>query len=162
MLNGDNSDGAGKTSALGDTHIEALVAVADSIEAGTHADFTPKTGSDHGAMVDDNPPDGDTTYNESTTPGNLDSYKYPDLTNIISGTIHGINILLNARKTDDIATRQIATLIVEGGSDYAGTSQAISSSYQYWNQIYSINPDTSNAYTVTEVNALDVGIKDVA
>lgn len=162
ILNGDNSDGAGKTTALGDTHIEALVAVPDSTEAGTHAEFTPSSGMDHGAMVDDNPPDGDTTYNESSTPGNRDTYKYPDLSNVISGVIHGINILLNARKSDDISTRSISTLMVIGGTDYQGSNQAISSSYKYWNQIYSINPDTSAAFTIAEVNDIDAGIEDAA
>ena len=46
---------------------------------GDHTDFTCSTGSDHGALVDDNPPTDDTDYNSSTTVGHQDCYHYPSL-----------------------------------------------------------------------------------
>jgi len=160
ILNADG--GVPGNTFLGDIHVEARHAVTDAVAAGTYADFTPSAGLDHGAMVDEIPPDDDTTYNASSVPGNRDTYRFPALASLTFGTIYGVQLLLCARKSDDIATRTIAPTIFNGGLTYDGTAKAISSSYRYYWQIYETNPATGLPWTVAQANALDAGIKDVA
>ena len=126
--------------------------------AGTHQDFTPSTGTDHGAMVDEIPPDDDATYNASTTVGHQDSYNYPSLA--LTGTILGLQASIFPRKTD-VGARTVAPIVRTGGTTTPGATVAPLTIYKYFPQMWESKP-AGGAWTEAEINALEVGMKIVS
>lgn len=148
---------------IGPAHVTAVLAELDSVVGGGfHKDFLLSTGADHGANVDDNPPNGDTDYNHSLIPTNRDSYTFPDI-KIGTGDVYAVNVLPMVKKSDTFNTRLIKPLIRSGGTTAVGVSQAVpDSQYEYRWQIYDGNPVGSVAWTVASVNAAEYGLEDFA
>lgn len=148
---------------IGPAHVTAALAELDSvIGGGFHKDFSVLAAADHGAMVDDNPPDDDTSYNFSLTPTNRDSYTFPDI-KIGTGDIFAVNVLPMVKKSDTFNTRLIKPLVRSGGVTAVGVSQAVpDTQYEYRWQIYDGNPVGGVAWTVASVNAAEFGLEDFA
>lgn len=127
--------------------------------AGATTNFTPSAGANW-QCVDEIPPNSDTDYVSSATPGDIDLYTFQNATPT-SGTVKGVGVHLFARK-DDAGARSIAPMIRDGVTNNAGTTQAIGTSYLYYTQYYKDNPVTTNPWTLTEVNADQFGVKEVA
>lgn len=119
--------------------------------------------TDNYLNVDEAPgsnPDDDTTYNESSTVGNKDTYACQDLA-FSSGTIHAVQPSLFARKTDT-ATRQVCTVArLSGGTEEDGPTQSLATGYQYWADIRTTKPG-GGAWTVSDVNNGEFGMKVIA
>jgi hypothetical protein len=122
--------------------------------AGTYAQFTPSA-STNNTNVDDATPNGDTDYNSSSTVNQIDSFALGDLA---SGTQApaAVQAVVWARK-DDAGARSLAPFFRIGGSDYAGTGQALGSGYGAIVQTYDTSPATSVAWTASEVNGAEGG-----
>jgi hypothetical protein len=130
----------------------------DAVAAGSNADFVPSTGTDHGALVDENPPDT-TTYNSSDTPGDKDSYKYEALP--ISGDVLAVQLTPFLRQTH-AGVRTAKTLVRQGGVDYPHADDfELPTTFEYRTQMYETNPATSAAWTEPEVNnvAAEIGLE---
>src|ERR1041384_2545539 len=76
-----DQDGLSLNDFLGDIVVEDQLALAGN---GHYTEFTPSTGSDRGAMVDDPTFDGDDTYNWSLTPDVRDTFVFPAITRLDS------------------------------------------------------------------------------
>lgn len=111
---------------------------------------------DNYLLVDDNGND-DTDYVASGTLNDLDTYATGNLTNT-TGTIIGTTHYLVARK-DDVATRTIASAIRTNSIDYIGSNKTMTGTYNTYMENRLVNPDTSLRFTISEVNALEVGQK---
>jgi hypothetical protein len=68
---------------------------------GDTQDWTPSTGTDNSANVDDSPPDGDSTYNSSSTVNHKDLLTTEALG--YTGTIKGISLEVYARRVEAAA-----------------------------------------------------------
>lgn len=140
---------------LGNVHVEALFAVADSVAAGTYAQCTPSTGSDHGAMEDETAPNT-ADYNAATAAGQRDSYR---LTAPSTGVaIFGIEALVLVEKTD---TEHVTfdPFVLVGGTQFTGERCYPSAGdYDYFSQIEERNPATSGAWTADALTTLEIGI----
>lgn len=138
-------------------HITTVYPNAD----GAHSQWTPNSGSTHYTRVDENAPgpDGDTSYVSDNTVGDRDSYAFGDL----SGTVNDI-IAVKARAyaRGDVAGRSIGLVARPGSTDHDGASQAITTSYAMYSEIWETNPDTGVAWAESEVNAAEFGIKVTA
>lgn len=112
----------------------------------------------HWQAVDDSAtPDGDTSYIFTASQGLTDVETYQG-TGLPSGSIYGVQVNLYARKTDSGA-RSIAPVVRHAGVDHIGTNQQPSfASYIYGIQLYMLNPGTGLAWTIADVNALEVGV----
>jgi hypothetical protein len=121
-------------------------------------DWTPSTGTDNSAMVDENPMDSDSTYVESSTIGNKDLYGMGNLSQI-TANVKGVQVNADLRVTD--ATPFNVELIVkENITESAFANQTVSSeSYRTFSNIIENNPDTGLPFTVAEVNAMQCGIE---
>jgi hypothetical protein len=123
---------------------------------GTRAEWTPSTGADRGAMVDDpTGVDGDATYNAAGTVGLRDSYVYPALTRV--DTVLAIRAEAIARHAG-AGARALKLLTVVGGTDYLdATDRYLSSSYGVIGAHWSKNPATAAAWTLAQANAAEHG-----
>ena len=125
---------------------------------GALSDWTPSTGTDNAALVDETAPNGDTDYVSSSTANQRDTYLYPDLG--VTGTVKAVQVNMYARK-DDAGTRQIAPVIRQGGSNFDGTAQNLSTTFAYYWQLYTQDPNSAAAWNVAGVNSAEFGIKEV-
>ena len=164
----------------GDCYVEALVAVVGN---GFHTDWTPTSGGDHGAMVDDaldpdpEPSDKRTYHpndderggevpefdaNESLTVGDKDSYNHADIVQTQNTVIYGIQYNPWIKK-DDQGVRTVRPFTRISGTDYvASVSEALSESWIDRFYVWQLNPDTSAQWTVAEVDAAEFGVEVVA
>ena len=152
-----DGSGAANNDFLGDCRVECLL---PSTGNGSNTDFTPSTGSDHGALVDEATPNDDTDYNASATVGHLDTYNYPSL----SGTpedIFGIQVLPCVRKTD-AGARDVAPVVKSGATTSVGTTVSPSTGYLYYPQIYETDPNTAAPWVSGGIDALEAGLKVIA
>lgn len=148
-----DSSGAVNTTFLGDIRVAALRPQA----AGNYAQWT-SNGGPNFANVADNPwYDGDTTFNQSATANQIDSFVFDDLP-AASGSVFGIQHVLWAKK-DVGAARTFAALQRSSATDYVGTTQNAGTSYAMYLDVKETNPDTGLAWTVGGVNGAEWGYK---
>jgi hypothetical protein len=145
--------GGTHTSRLGPVKCVHKVASAGD---GTLAQFTPLSGTDNGAMVDEAAPDGNTSYNATSTAGHIDTYNFPAI-----GTTYAIYALAvrnNILKTDAGAcnVRSVARI---GSTNYFGTARDAPTAYGYNNDLWERSPATSAEWTAAEVDAAEFGIE---
>jgi len=127
-------------------------------DVGGYQDFTCSSGSNHYALVDENPVNDDTDYVEDGTIGHKDLWDYPSLSGTGS-TINGIQINSMARETD-ATSMTLNTLIKSGATEDAGTGEVVgSTTYKVMKRISETDPNTGVAWTVSGVNAAQFGVK---
>jgi len=139
---------------LGDVKVDLLYPTSD----GTYTDFTPSTGIDHFALVDDPQLLSDTDHNESSTIGHKDNY---GMTTYSSGaTIFGLQISAAVKNTD-VGTMNVRTLLRSGGTpaDTEGSSVVLSQTMTGIQTTYDREPIDSVAWTTTNINNAEFGIK---
>lgn len=110
------------------------------IQDGANADFTPSSGTDHYAMVDEATPDDDTSKLTATLVGSRDTHKMESFKNP-GGTIDGVVVVLVGKRAD-ANSAQLATCIRSGGVNHDGTPQGITTAYDHHRQAYDTDPGT--------------------
>ncbi len=155
-----DGSGAANNDFLGNCQVEVLRPQTDAVAAGTNAGFTPSTGTDHGALVDETTPNSDTDYNSGTAVGQKDTYNYPSVS--LSGTIKGVKVAPFVKKTD-AGPRTICTVVRSSGTDYDhATAISPATSYQFESQIWETDPATAAAWNSAGINAAEFGLKVVS
>lgn len=147
----DSSGGAPHNNFLGDIRIDTVLPNGD----GTYTQFTPSTGTDHYALVDDSVPNT-TDYNSSSTLGQRDSYNMGNVT--LTGAILAVQTNLAVLK-DDVGYRNAKALIKSGSTIAYGTSRGLNTTQTINMDIFSTDPNTGLAWTNSAVNALEVGME---
>lgn len=167
VIFGDGVD-SGKTgfpnnARIGPAFVSGLIAEADSVAGGGfYKQWTPLSGTDHGAMVNQNPPDDDTTYNSSPAPTLNDTYTFPNI-KIGSGSVFAVNAYARVKKSDEMNTREIKMMLRSGGADLIGVAQAVpATTYGYRWEVFE-GPDAgATAWSVALANAAEFGQQDFA
>ncbi len=126
---------------------------------GNYSDWTPTFGNNMGS-VEDTVLDGDLSFNMASSAGQVDTYEIQDCP-ASSGTVYGIQHVMGARQ-DAGATRTIRAKQRSAGVDYNGTSQTLTTAYQFYLDARSVNPATSAGYTVADVDAMETGYELVS
>lgn len=139
---------------LGDIHIRTLYPVGDGVQN----DFTPSTGVDNYALVDEAQLVDDTDHNESSTIGHKDLYDVT--TTVESDAILAVQICAAVRNTDT-GTMNVRTLCRSGTvpTDNEGSDFAISQTMRGALTIHEQEPTDSVAWTQSKINAAEFGIK---
>jgi hypothetical protein len=143
------------TTFLGPVRVAPLYPAA----VGNHADWTPNGGSNMGT-VSEPYEDGDTSFNQTSTANDIDSFVMDDLP-AAGGSVFALGPRCIIRQ-DAGAARSYAPLLRIGSTDYVGSTLGLSSSYQNLGQVYDVSPDTTSAWTISEVNGLESGYKLIA
>jgi hypothetical protein len=136
---------------LGESRVVVLYPNADTADA----DWTPSTGVDHFATVDETTVNGDTDYVASGTVGDLDLYEMSDL-GVTPDSIHAVQVTMCARK-DDAATREVRSKVKSGATTANGAPHALTANYVYYRDIFETDPSISTAWTSGGVNAMRIG-----
>jgi hypothetical protein len=140
-----------KATRLGERKITVLTPTADVAKA-----FTPSTGTDNFACLDEAVPDT-TDYVTASAPGATDTYELADLATP-PAVIDAIQLTALARKTD-AATRALALQAVSGGTTDDGPNFYLAASFTPIARILPTDPATGAAWTAPAVNALRAGPK---
>lgn len=114
-----------------------LIVLGSPAQAGNGAltDWTPSSGSDHGAMVDDATANDDTDYNSESTPGDRDSYTF-DLSVINVRTKYAVQVAICTKATS-AGTNLINGLYRDsGGTVSIGIPKSVPTSYDYIEQAF--------------------------
>ena len=151
----DQSGAAPTNDFLGVIKIECVLPQTGN---GTNVGLTPSTGTDHGALVDENPPNT-TDYNASATVGAKDTYNLPSLA--LTGAILGIQTNLYVGKSDT-AARSVCAVVRTGGADFDGASVSPGTTFGYFSEARALNPATGLAWTTADFDALEAGMKVTA
>jgi hypothetical protein len=142
---------------LGDCRVETDLATGD----GASSQFSRSTGSANYTQIDDNPANDDTDYNFAGTSGLIDLYTYPNLATG-AGNVKAV-MIVPVVKSDNAGLVTEQAVYRSGGTNYLGASNNIgSSTYQALPDIKETDPDTSTAWTISGVNAAQLGLKRVA
>ena len=150
------------TNMLGDSRVDYLAPVSD----GFHNDFTPLSGSDQFAMVgEEGTNDGDTSYTYSGTLNHKVSVLVEALPHNPT-TIHRIHPF-HVAKREGSGSRSSRSFIRVSGTDYEGNvgwDLSHGTTYQgVWmngtDTDLSINPATTVAYTKTDLQSIEIGVK---
>lgn len=112
--------------------------------------------TDNYLLVDDSGND-DTDYNAEATVNEIDTYAGTNLTNA-TGTIIGVEQIFIARK-DDVATREIAGVLRTGSTDYPQTTRTMTGAYQLFSERIDVNPNTTLAWSIADINGIEIGQK---
>jgi hypothetical protein len=137
---------------LGPVRIETLFPQPGN---GTNVGFLPSTGTDHGEMVNEMPPNT-TDYNTGTAAGSKDTYNFPSL--IGTGDVIGLQVNLYVAKTD-AGARQVCGVVRVGSTDYDGPSKTLLTTFAYVTALWPMNPATGAPWTPAEITALEAGMK---
>ncbi len=145
--------GAGGQDFMGALKAETIRPDADTAQV----DWTPSTGSDHYALVDEVYPD-DSDYVSSSTPGDKDLYDFGNLTAIQSG-VKAVQISTLAM-VSQATPKDLIPVVKSNTTEQDGATHRVSglTSKQYFD-IWEQDPDTAVDWTTTGVNAIQAGVK---
>lgn len=143
---GDNTD------FLGPVRVVALAPAT----LGTTTAWTPNGGTNYGC-VSEAYQDGDTSFNQSSTANQIDTFVMQDLP-ADAGSVYAVQSIITARQ-DAGAARTIAPVLRPAATDRVGTTVSLSTSYQMLTEIKDLNPEDSAAWATTDVASLEVGYK---
>jgi len=141
------------TDFLGDIKVETIYPSG----AGNSTQFTPSAGLNY-QCVDEAPANGDTDYISTSEVDKIDTYDYSDI--ISDGTILGVQVNIMARM-DDSGTNKIAPVVRPASTDRIGNTKELTQLYKDYLQLYTVSPETSVAWTKSEINNCQFGVKSV-
>lgn len=144
------ADDTGSQAFLGDYDVYTILPDG----AGASAQFTPSAGSNF-QNVDENPNDGDTTYNESSTIGHKDRFTMGNVP-ADTDTIYAVQVGAIAKKTD-VGSRELNVLAYDGTTEGAGPDVALNTSFGWVIGMFEDHPTGAAAWTETEVNSMEAG-----
>jgi hypothetical protein len=109
--------------------------------------------------VDDPDMDSDDTYNFSNQSGNIDTFMAGALPGSASG-VYAVKVTA-AGRIDDSGIRTVQTYLKSGTVISVGANINLVGSYQYFSDMYTLDPNTGTAWTPSGVNLTQFGYKIV-
>jgi hypothetical protein len=96
-------------------------------------------------------------YTGSPTTGQRDSYTMTDLP---AGVTNILGMQLNTYMAKSDATAASGKpLLRTNSTNYYGTTRILGTTYQAYTDVFEINPNTSTAWTATDINGLETGLE---
>lgn len=141
---------------LGDQRIARLAPIADA----SPNDFTPASGIDNYAMVDEGSVDNDSTYVSGSIADTKDLYNISSIPSTPSD-IRAVQVVGSMRRTGS-QFKEWTSVISSGIFETDGTAKNAPYSYAQVYDIHEFNPDTSMDWEEAEVNNLLIGGKIIS
>lgn len=124
------------------------------------ADMTPVGSATSYGAVNQTTPDGDTSYLESATPGDVTELDLADLPPEVT-SISGIMLFDRSRKTDE-GDGNVQKSLISGASVAAGADNPIATQYGFRYDIFEVDPATGSAMTPSAFNAAQIRLERTA
>lgn len=142
---------------LGERIIETLFPNADTAQA----DWSLSTGSNGYNLLNDVPDNPSTNYIEATT---VDDQSTFDMGSLVSPGlgIAAVQVNARARKTNAGASKIKFGVVAGSTESLSGDFEPALDQTQPFHKVFDVNPDTSAAWEVAEVNAAQVTVKKTA
>jgi hypothetical protein len=137
---------------IGDTRIVGL----SPGGAGNSTQWDPSAGSNYACV--DEVPASDADYVSTNVNDEIDTYSLADLS-ISPYSIKSVQVMARARKEGASTPQNIALVARTGGTDYPGADQALSTAFMGHAKLWEQNPNTAVAWTESDVNGLEAGVK---
>jgi len=147
----DGSGSAPWNTFLGDCRVDALRPTAE----GTSSQWTPLSGTDNAAMVNQTAPDDDTTYVSTVTSGHTDTYVTPDAP-VAGAAIMGVQLNVSIKK-EDAGSCAVSGVVRHSGTNYPVVLPNPGTTYAYQTVMMPTNPGTGVAWTEAGFNAAEFG-----
>jgi len=115
--------------------------------------------------VSDDPNDGDTTYIKDASASTVDSlYNIEDWSSPPSPlSITSVEVEASCRKTTNSIQYDVRVILKSGANTYLGGSSPNcpnNVNYKVWSDTWTTDPSDGLAWTLTDINALQVGVRD--
>lgn len=148
-----DSSGSVNNDFLGDVRVDVHYPTAE----GNAHDWTPSTGANNAALIDETAPNT-TDYNSTNTLNAVDTFVTEDLKNTGANLLAVQTNLFHSK--EDVGTCLIAPVARPVSTDIVGSNIAPSdSSYTYGLTVYNTNPGNSAPWTEAAFNATEFGYK---
>ncbi len=149
-----NNTGTLNNTYLGDVVVRTLAPTGN----GTYSQLTGSDGNqtDNYLLVDESP-FSSADYVGSATVGQKDMYVMANLPGGVS-TVHGVQVNGKMAKTD-ASLASARYLLRSGGTDYAGTTRALTTTHTGYYEIHELDPATGVAWTPSGVNSAEAGME---
>jgi hypothetical protein len=152
----DGTGSAPQDDILGDCRIDNLMPDGD----GNYTEFDttfPASPTTHWDKVEEIGPDDDTSYNETTTNTDRDTFMMENLTAITSQTIFGVQQFSYARGTGG-SPGNLRNKLRISSTDYDGTGLALTDAvYEYLLEMWDRNPNGDVAWIESVINGMESG-----
>lgn len=123
--------------------------------------WTALSGTDEWDMVNENTSDTDTTYNQASNVGDESRHGCEDLPSYVTSVL-AVGAIAYLRKTDATA-RTARALLNSGGTESLGSTLTLATTYSTSRiGVLETDPNTAAAWTLANVNALEVGYEVVS
>lgn len=100
--------------------------------------------------------DGDTSYNFTTTAGDEDLLNFSALANTVN-KILGVQVT-GAYRKDDATMRTVKQALKSGATEQYGTTNSLpDTTYAYFTDLWTLDPNTSASWTLAGVNGIAAG-----
>jgi len=129
--------------------------------SGEYTEYTTVFGAaEHWDAVNDVAPDEDNTYIETKTAEHRDTFNLEN-SGLPNVPIHNVRVYGRARRTTGVATK-INLMISTYDNDHLSEDMALTSSYTTHYRNWAVNPHTGGSWTVSEVDALQAGVRSAS
>ncbi|MCP4704747.1 MAG: prepilin-type N-terminal cleavage/methylation domain-containing protein [candidate division Zixibacteria bacterium] len=124
--------------------------------AGSITNLTNSGCSNNYECVDEVSADDDATYVERKSNSYATDIYSITNSSVGAGTIDSVEVYCRTKKAQ--TNGNVRPTLYIGGSEYNGTAQGLTTSYVDYLQSWTINPNTSLAWTWSNINSLEVGV----
>jgi len=146
-----DGSGSGWNDVVGDTRVDAVFPTSN----GTTRDWTPSTGTDDYAVVDEAAANGDTDYLTGTAADDMVTMGFPNAP-VAGADIYGLQVVAQARKTDAGTSGHKAVTRI-GSTDYEGDEVGLASTYSFKMQPWDLKPSDATPWSESDFNAAEFG-----
>lgn len=136
---------------VGDVRVDCLYPIED-----VQDDFTPSTGSDHWALVDEPTAPNFTDYTDGFAVGDRDSFLYEPIPPLDYSTIFGVQVTALVHKTD-AGGKNMAVFAHHVATTEDGPTDPINITAEYIHHVFETDPD-GGLWSEADVNAADFGV----
>jgi len=137
----------------GDLRITTLVPAADTVQK----DWSPSSGANNFSRINEIPPDDDTSWVASATPGDRDLYATAPL-GMTPLAIKGLQQTALARK-DDAGDRALSLVLKSGAAVAVAPATVLGSSYAFIETIHEQDPASGEPWTPAAIDAVQAGLE---
>jgi hypothetical protein len=132
---------------------------------GTYEQFDASTGTDHYALIDETTPSA-ADYIQTGTASEKDSFVMEDVTGMFAGAVDilAFQVIAFAEEPNGPSGRTLDTFIIVDGNDHMdGVDHTLSPAMAFCpGKLWEENPETGNAWSIAELDDIEIGVESGA